>query len=373
MNNIHNTIDKININSIRAMLAKYRWVETKALCNGSVLQFISPDGNHAAHFPLNKNLSDYYDVVEHSLKTIALCLNTSIESLLTRLLNPMYDILKWRMVDYDGKVPFFSMINELGKIKNILAVSSLDILNPAKFHTKIYTKAVNDNIMGYSIGQSEHGSYILNVLCPLDRYELDMFQDANQNELPLRRKVNMRLLKSVSQIQKDLEDGNINKVDEDVDRGEYSINFLDAIGNIFDEDTGTKVNIIMDWCKAIQLPSSFDYSNVLFDVSYKDVINSIADKYRPKKTENLIQTYYGKIETISAKPELSDREHVTIKIATIGKDNKKISVNAKLNYEQYYSQIELAFKNSKNIMLSGTLQEISGRKWIDGGTFEVLL
>lgn len=365
-------IDHIKIDGIRMFLSQYGWTETEPLRNGSVLQFVSPDGNNAVHFPLDKTLRDYYEVVEYSLKNIALSLNIPIQTLVNRLLNPFYDILKWRMVDYDGKVPFFSMINELAKIKKILAVSCLDILSPAKFHTKIYTKAVNDNMQGYSIGQSEHGSYILNVLCPLDNYQLYMYKDVDVDEMPLKRKINMCLLKNVNQIQKDLLEGNVNKVDEDVDMGKYSVNFLDAIGDVCTEDTGTKVNIIMDWCDAVQLPPCFDYSNVLFDTSYKRVINDIADKYRPKTAENHQKTFYGKIEAISAKPELLDREYVTIKIATIGDDNKKITVNAKLDYRLFYDKIERAFKKSENIKLSGILQDVAGRKWINEGMLEIL-
>ena len=58
-------------------------------------------------------------------------------------------------------------------------------------------------------------------------------------------------------------------------------------------------------------------------------VNFIADKYRPKKEENVQKTYYGKIESITANPEVENREYVQIKIVTIGDDNKKLNIQSK--------------------------------------------
>lgn len=215
------------------------------------------------------------------------------------------------------------------------------------------------------------GSYILNILCPLGNYQYTIFNPTEQ-DIPLNRKINMRLLSSIDNIQKDLKNSNNNKVDEDVDQGLYSINFLDSLVDIYDETKDTEMNIIVDWCKDIGFVNEPPISSIKLEPIFMEKVNFIADKYRPKKEENIKKTYYGKIESITANPKVEDREYVQIKIVTIGDDNKKLNIQSRLNYSTFYSIVKIAFDNGSNIKLSGIQKNIGKQKWIDNGILELL-
>ena len=182
----------------------------------------------------------------------------------------------------------------------------------------------------------------------------------------------MRLLSSIDNIQKDLKNSNNNKVDEDVDQGLYSINFLDSLVDIYDETKDTDMNIIVDWCKDIGFVNEPPISSIKLEPIFMGKVNFIADKYRPKKEENIKKTYYGKIESITANPKVEDREYVQIKIVTIGDDNKKLNIQSRLNYSTFYSIVKIAFDNGSNIKLSGIQKNIGKQKWIDNGILELL-
>ena len=102
----------------------------------------------------------------------------------------------------------------------------------------------------------------------------------------------MRLLSSIDNIQKDLKNSNNNKVDEDVDQGLYSINFLDSLVDIYDETKDTEMNIIVDWCKDIGFVNEPPISSIKLEPIFMEKVNFIADKYRPKKEENIKKTYW---------------------------------------------------------------------------------
>lgn len=257
------------------------------------------------------------------------------------------------------------------KIKDILATSCLDILSPARYHGKIYTTEVIKNISNYSIGQTEYGSYILNILCPLGNYQYRAFSPM-ESELPLNRRINMRLLSSIGNIQTDLNENNMNKVDEDVEQGKYSVNFLDALANVYDESKESKVNIIMDWCDRVKFADSFEYNNVQLEPIHIDKVRSIAEKYRPKREENIYKNYFGKIESITANPNVENREYIQIKIATIGENNKKMNIQTKLNYTTYHLQVNDAFNQGLNVKLSGILKDTGKIKWIEDCELEIL-
>ena len=374
MKDLKRAIDLITVEKLEKVFSFLKWRELDVLMNGRVRQFVSPDDEYVALIPLVKEFSDYYRVMGETLQSIASFENRSIEALVNRILNPSYDIQKWRIANNytsDGKIPFFSMTDTIEKIKDVLATAYLDTLNPTRFHKKVYTTDVNKNISEYSFGQTEIGSYILNILCPLGNYQYTIFNPTEQ-DIPLNRKINMRLLSSIDNIQKDLKNSNNNKVDEDVDQGLYSINFLDPLVDIYDETKDTEMNIIVDWCKDIGFVNEPPISSIKLEPIFMEKVNFIADKYRPKKEENIKKTYYGKIESITANPKVEDREYVQIKIVTIGDDNKKLNIQSRLNYSTFYSIVKIAFDNGSNIKLSGIQKNIGKQKWIDNGILELL-
>ena len=374
MKDLKRAIDLITVEKLEKVFSFLKWRELDVLMNGRVRQFVSPDDEYVALIPLVKEFSDYYRVMGETLQSIASFENRSIEALVNRILNPSYDIQKWRIANNytsDGKIPFFSMTDTIEKIKDVLATAYLDTLNPTRFHKKVYTTDVNKNISEYSFGQTEIGSYILNILCPLGNYQYTIFNPTEQ-DIPLNRKINMRLLSSIDNIQKDLKNSNNNKVDEDVDQGLYSINFLDSLVDIYDETKDTEMNIIVDWCKDIGFVNEPPISSIKLEPIFMEKVNFIADKYRPKKEENIKKTYYGKIESITANPKVEDREYVQIKIVTIGDDNKKLNIQSRLNYSPFYPSVKIAFDNGSNIKLSGIQKNIGKQKWIDNGILELL-
>ena len=182
----------------------------------------------------------------------------------------------------------------------------------------------------------------------------------------------MRLLSSINNIQKDLGNSDTNKVDEDVDQGLYSVNFLDSLVDIYDETKDAEMNIIVDWCKDVRFVKEAPVSSIKLEPIFMEKVNFIADKYRPKKEENVQKTYYGKIESITANPEVENREYIQIKIVTIGDDNRRLNIQSRLNYNAFYSIVKTAFDNGCNIKLSGIQKDIGKQKWIDNGVLELL-
>lgn len=374
MKDLKRAIELITVEKLEKVLSFLKWRELDVLMNGKVRQFVSPDDEYVALIPLVKEFSDYYRVVGETLQSIASFENRTIEALVNRILNPSYDIQKWRIANSytsEGKIPFFSMTDTIEKIKDVLATVCLDTLNPTRFHKKVYTTEVNKNISEYAFGQTEIGSYILNILCPIGDYQYTIFNPTEQ-DIPLNRKINMRLLSSIDNIQKDLGNSNNNKVDEDVDQGLYSVNFLDSLVDIYDETKDTEMNIIVDWCQDVRFINEVPISSIKLEPIFMEKVNFIADKYRPKKEENIQKPYYGKIDSINANPDIENREYVQIRLVTIGDDNKKVNIQCKLDYNTYYSVVNTAFESGANVKLSGLYRNNGRQKWIENGHLELL-
>lgn len=365
-------LNLITTDVLGEVLSYLGWGERPAIRGGRVRQFISPDGEYSALLP-PKDMSDYYRIMSDSIREIADYEHKTIDEFVNKLLNPSYDIMKWRIASNatnGGRIPFFDMTDAIDRIKDMMATVCLDTMTPQKFHNMLYTPEVKKHLEGYSFGQTEIGSYIINLLCPLGNYEYVLFNE--EDELPLNRKININLLSSVNQIQEDLKKDNRAKFDEDVDAGKYSVNFLDSLSEMYIQTKDVEMNITADWNTRIINPAGFDLSTVILQPRCCDDVQAIAEKYRPRKEQNTQKTYYGKISEISANPELAEREIVRIKIATIGENEQKINVNANLNYAQYNESVQEAFNNGLDIRLTGIITLKGNVRWIDNGSLTIL-
>ena len=374
MKNLNHIIDKISYDKIVTLLRSLKWSEYESLMHGRVLQYVSPDEKYAVLVPTENSFDDYYSVMKDTLNKISSFMNVSIEALINRIFGVSYDIIKWRVAGHNtnnGTIPFLEMSDTIDCIKDILATSYIDVVKPEKYHNKIYTSEVNDNISKYSFGQTEFGSYIFNIMCPLAGTQLEAFQEDQQNNLPINRRINMHIFKSINRIQDDILSGNVVRFDENVAEGVYSVNFLDSLRDIYDNSIGSMVNLNIDWCKSIEMVDEEIPSNVVLNPKLIDIVSDVAERYRPKREENVNRTYYGKIESISSESELEQRESVNIKIVTIDENNKKTTIHSSLNYQQYYADVLRAFEGGLNVKLSGTLRPTRNKQIVDG-SIEIL-
>ena len=193
MSDIKKLIDKLHNERLCSFLALRHWIELPSLFDGQVRQYATPDGNDAIMIPIRNTFSDFYRVMYESLNTIALFEKTTLKGLFNILINPSSDIIKWRIADDNtslGAISFNAMFDNIDNIRNLLASTYIDIINPSQFHKKVMINEVQDQIATYKFGQTEVGSYILNLVSPLGFYQYQLF-DPSINDLPINRQINI--------------------------------------------------------------------------------------------------------------------------------------------------------------------------------------
>lgn len=355
MKNIEKYIDLLHNENVCQYLALNQWHELTRLFDGRVRQFISPDEDYAILIPLIKDFCDYYKVMNDSLIGIAKFEGTSLRSLLNILLNPTSDIMKWRIANDNtalGAISFNTMFDNIESIRNLLASTYKDILSPSTFHKRIMVTDVQEQIATYKFGQTEIGSYILNLVSPLGYYQYRLF-DPQEEELPINRRINLKMLSSINQIQQSVQDNN-SILDEKVASGDISVNFLNSLTKIYEDNKDSEVSIGAMW--DIKIPTIIDnpINELMLYPRCAEKVAQTAEKYTPKQEQNVPKTYYGKITNIFGDAEIDNREKLTVTIATIGEDNQRLSVKVELDNSQYAHIVSEAFENGANIKASGT-------------------
>lgn len=364
-------LQKLTATKICRYLQIHGWTELCTLFGGKAKQFVSNDETTVVLIPLDSTNSDYFVLLDRAISDVAHYNQISVLALLGELLNPSADILKWRIIDNQtelGQIPFDSMISYIGSIKNSLAAALQDVKNPKAFHSMLLTKNVNEELSKCSFGQTEFGSYIINVICPLGEYQYNLFEE-NLDDLPLYRKVNLKLMESLALINRSVEDES-QELDEKVEGGLVSVNFLDSISNIIsvNEQACFDVNVVRS--NDVPIPEEA-VSHVRVSHVINQKITDVANRYRPREPQNIMKTFFGKIVNMSGDANPEERDMLTITLVAIGDDNEKQHIIVRLNNASYYGVVSNAFEHGRVVRVSGSYTSSGRKKTIDEGKISI--
>ena len=359
---IHQNIQYITPRALMNYLEHEGWIRDYVLKNGLGVQYLSPDQRIGTIIPMDNTISDYYESVLNLIDTLATYYNCSNSSLIIKLSSPLSDILKWRVNNIytrQGTIPLEQATDLIDAIKSMISASICDIKEPAKRHKRISTNTIED----YYLGQSERGSYIINVMCPLSNMDLELFDE------PIARRSNEHILKNISDIQNDLSHNNNGKIEENIYSGIYSSNFMDAIADI-SEAVRSDIELSIDWCQELPINVDLRIPNLItIESQYTDAIRTIASKFTKEEVEE--QHYVGKICELKAHPDIGARESGLVKILTFDENENKCKINIKLDKEKFQQATE-AFEQGRNIVASGKLIQGGRDKTLEITSFQVL-
>lgn len=368
MKYIESNIGHIKPEVIIKYLNNIHWVQDGVFKAGKLIQYVSPNEDDSVIVLADNNFSDYLSSTYNVLQTIAKYQSIPLESIIYKLTSIPSDTLKWRVNNAftaNGIIQIDKASEIIDNITNILATSIKDTIAPQRFHKKVKTKDVSDELSKYALGQTQIGSYIFNVLCPLGDQQLEIFTD------PLSRRVNEKLMIDLSTIQDDVLNHNINKLDEVVDKGDISVNFLEAIIETYETTNDSDLEISIDW--NIDFPN-LAKDNIPTSINLKpniiEPIGQIIEKYRPHQ-EDKRDIIFGKISSIKGSTDPQSNEPIVINVTTIIENDKKANIEVVLE-PQYRTKVANAFDDGATVKMDGTLNLTPRKKVMKNPSFEVM-
>ena len=367
-------LERISIELVRNMLSFLGYHLNQDLVQDDhIEQYFTPDRKDAVILPLREVDIDFKRNMYELLYSVAINMGDTVEGLALKLLNPAYDVLKWRISDEEadtGKVSLLDMSENLALIKDLLSVCCLDVINPQqKFHKKLKVKRVHEALQQYKFGQTEYGSFLINILCPLGDYNYAMF---GMQEMPFLRKVNLHLLDAYYDIQTSITNRDLNKVDEDVDAGIYSVNLLDTMTEVYKLSIGRNMSFKVDWSDSVPFEDVRKDRVISINTECVGVVEEVANKYRPKENTTQYRELIGKVEYLGSEAEKENRMTIDAKVVVIGDDNKAMKVNTTLDYAQYGQIVQDAFEDGLTVKVCGNLYMLGTKKVLRDATIEIL-
>lgn len=148
--------------------------------------------------PLASDTSDFGEAMLDFAQRLQSIEERSIEQILEDLIEPNSDVLRERVISSateNGAIPLDESISMLEGARKALLATACSMLEPRLHHPRMSRQAAQQFVKSCLIGQTERGSFILKMICPL--YSLDAQASfLMDGEEPFARKVTRSVMAS---------------------------------------------------------------------------------------------------------------------------------------------------------------------------------
>lgn len=359
----------IKIDNLEKHLQNTGWKRLDAnipyLKTRMIYQLFLNDGDfHQIDIPTNEKLSDYYSMLLTACYKLSEIENKDLKQIIFDLSNPEVDIIKFRKIENnvkDGTIPINDAISFYENIKKLITSAAMDIDSPTVYRKARATAIVDEFLEKCRFGQTEVGSYIVSLICPLDssKHKQLTIEDIINNEDHIDTLSNSFSRKVVNKVV-----DSINIIRDTIDKNEdieqllnvqnenfVSINFMDNLANLGINSSDAELEVNIDWSQSAAKNRS-KYNKVLITNNYYEKIYDIVKKYKTDADNNEI-SITGQVSQVGAEPDARKRSSGTATIVYLEKKTfSKKTIKVQLVGDDYDQAIE-AHRYGKAVTVTG--------------------
>ncbi len=159
----------------RSLLGYAQGLGWQAVPNGrrpEIAVYHRPDSRlHQVIIPTDPTLADYGEAVAETVRKLAEFEKRPAREVLEHLLLPPADVLRFREVSPDaeaGNLPFDHAVRMINGTRRLLLSAAHSVLVPQAYHQRLSRSEAEEFVNRCRLGQTERGSFVLNVACPLE-------------------------------------------------------------------------------------------------------------------------------------------------------------------------------------------------------------
>lgn len=345
---------------------------------GDKVFFRKEDNNNVSEIiiPLTRDFSDYENAILNAINLIAKYEQRDPIQLINDLLLPPADQIRFRVNNTrtkDGLISLSEGFMLLDSAKKSLLATAHDILKPEIYHKRLFLKDAQQFIDSCMMGQTERGSFIASIVCPIgnnstdDKYQqLSLFDSLNDLTTSFTRQVTTKLMKSIGHVKSVIE----NQSHADLENNEaISANFLESLIEMGEYGENEEIQIMCSWSPTAPQQDSSAPTSVTMTRDYILPLERIVEHIRERNADE-IGEFVGRISEVKADPDASTRSDGQIIFNCIG-ESGAIKTKVTLKKDDF-QQALIAFEQGKNIKILGMLRMSGRSKIIENSSFEVL-
>ncbi|MFQ7727382.1 MAG: hypothetical protein ACLRI7_13665 [Ruthenibacterium lactatiformans] len=351
----------ISAASIDNYLCLKGWEREFDFPNPNLMVFNLKKAKKRIAIPASEKFEDFYVNLEETLHLLASMENITVQKVLKELSTVYYDKLEIRIkskASEDGKLPLGYASSCIDGLKDLILYSVCAEQNakPICFRA---TATAKDHLNRFKLGQTEIGSFIINVDIQVVNDKMQQLSFDNvQVDSPFEHKVVERIYTAVSQIDSIVkQEEKISVMAETAFEKGMTANMCEALLKMKPEDGETEIDTTIRFASAVTKKIN-DGKKIVLRNNHFWAMDELAKIYHDKIVFE-DATLRGVVQSLTKKGR-EDVEERRIKLYTIY-ENKPRQIYIDLSEENYKIACD-AHRDGLEVEVSGTLDK-SERTW----------
>jgi len=345
----------LNPSEVRRYAIAEGWQRVEGV-NGKIALYHHPKSDlDQLIVPLDPSMGDYGTGMAEVIARLAERSGLLPIQILDDLLNSLCDVIRFRLDEPDsrqGSIPLAQSISLLAAAERALLSAACSVIQPQTFHPRLSRAEAEQMVKACRVGQTERGSFVLKIACPLDSVDLEtpvskqtplfnkmakLDPEPNLHGLnePFTRKVTRLLMKSLGRV--------VTAIDSDktdsllVDQpGQpvLSANICEALLAMQPTGERSLLGIQTTWSRAFTPPPPNEVpGSVLLRADVFSEIEKVAQTLRPAK-EPKMSTFVGLVDSLMGNPDPDRRVEGDVTFLLFDTD-ETIKARATLSADDY--------------------------------------
>jgi hypothetical protein len=333
--------------------------------------------NRQLVFPMDVSAPDYVDSVQGVLEKISELSGSAIARLLPRIKFFRDDVVRLRVHSGNASstLPLSFASTLVSSTEKLLRAAACTVLRPRTHHPRLTLTEAAQFVDKARFGQTECGSYIIQVACQLNGVEAQGALDPDGHE-PFVRMVTQTLSCALAQLVTAIEMDTLDTFVEQVRISAsplVSSNLCEALVGMHDEEIDNSLDVSFDWSALRPATNAAAMPLIRLQREYFSRIDEIRRELRAIDV-NDVETYIGTVERLDGEMSPDGRRSGTIVLALLlPGEGETVRARTILNADDYAVADRAHMTSGAYIRITGLLRPgRQPRQITDMAQFEIL-
>lgn len=310
-------------------------------------------------FPMDVSAPDYSDSVGGVIEKVAEMNGDPIESLVAKVQSLKDDVLRLRIFfdGNDSSLPLGFAATVVQSTEKLLRAAACTVLKPRTHHPRLSLNEAAQLVEKSRFGQTENGSFILRVACPLHAMEVQGALELDENHAPFVRQVTLSLQKAIEDLTTAIEADTLDRLVSDLKSAEkplVSSNLCEALSGMHDEQVANSLDVGFDW-SALRPVASQLGRPIRIQRDYFSRIEEVRRELRAVERHQE-DTFVGTVERLDGEMGDDGRRSGTVILSLLLPDEgETVRARTVLSADDYRKADQAHMTNGAYIQVAGRL------------------
>lgn len=330
--------------------------------------------------PVETSAPDYAEAVQRAMEKLAALHHLPVEQVVRAVQTVREDTLRYRITtarrDEDTlPLPFAASLVQ--GAQQILLASACTVLKPQSHHPRLHRAEAQQLVERARFGQTEQGSFVLQVSCPIDALDVQGSLPLVDAPLPFVRMATIAVKRALHELVDAVEADTLDQLVERTKQDEaplLSSNLCEAVTRLYDDDIRNAVELSFAWAVGTPLPQEDKKRDVIrIQGDYFARIEEVRRELRATKRHQ-DDTFIGTVERLDGEMGEDGRRSGEVIVSLLLREGESVRARLTLSPDHYAEADRVHMIDGAYVKVTGRLHPgRQPRLFSDIRHFEVIM